>query len=148
MTALRTRSTSTASGKRIGYVVGAIVNAVVLWLVHVWPGWEVVPFLTDETPQVLGVLTASLVAGIVVDVVLLFPHPAWLTPAGLVVTSAFGLAVAIRVLDVFPFAFDEGFDWSPVVRVLLVLGVIGAAIGLLVAVVSLVRLLAARRADA
>ena len=52
------------TSRRPGYVAGIAVNAVLLWLVHGWPGWEVVPFLTDETPRVLGWVTASLVVGV------------------------------------------------------------------------------------
>jgi hypothetical protein len=66
----------------------------------------------------------------------------------LVITSAFGVAVMLRVLQVFPFAFHSGFDWALVARVVLVVGIVGAAVGVIVAVVSLLRLLAAERAGA
>ena len=147
MTSLQSRARPAVRSRRAGNVVAAIANAVVLWLVHGWPGWEVVPFLTAETSRVLGVVTASLAAGIVVNLLQLPPHPGWLTPAGLVVTSAFAVAVTVRVLDVFPFAFDGGFDWALVVRIVLVVGIVGAAVGVIVAVVSLVRLLAAERIE-
>jgi hypothetical protein len=39
------------------------------------------------------------------------------------------------VLQVFPFRFvDPGFDWSALVRVLLVLGLVGSAIGVVAVV--------------
>ena len=143
MTQQRSIPRTTAAGSA-GRLAGAVVNAALLGAVHVWPGWEVVPFLTAETPAVLGAVDAMLVAGIVVNLVLVGRHPAWMTPAGTFVTSTVGLVATLRVLQVFPFAFGPGFDWAPVVRVLLVLGVVGSAIGALVAVAQLVRL---RRVD-
>jgi hypothetical protein len=81
-----------------------------------------------------------LVAGIVVGLLHLGPHRAWLTPVGTLVTSFFGLVATVRVLQVFPFSFGPGFDWEPVLRIVLVLGAVGAGIGALLAVVQLVRL--------
>jgi hypothetical protein len=130
-----------ASGRRAGYVAGALANGVLLWLIHVWPGWDVVPFLTGDLTQVLGWIDATLVAGIVVGLAHLARDPAWLTPAGNLVTTAFGLAATARLLQVFPFDLSAG--WATVVRVLLWVGVVGAVVGLLAAVVSLLRLLRA-----
>jgi hypothetical protein len=127
-------------GTTAGYVAGAVANAVLLAAIHVWPGWQVVPFLTAETTAVLGAVDAALVAGIVVNLVHLVRDPGWLTPVGVMVTTAFGLVATVRVLQVFPFSFGSGFDWASVIRVLLVLGVVGSAIGLLVALVQLFRL--------
>src|SRR5436190_9702285 len=42
--------------RRAGYVVGAVVNGMLLLAVNVWPGWQVVPFLTAQTSQVLGLV--------------------------------------------------------------------------------------------
>ena len=39
----------------------------------------------------------------------------------------------------FPFAFDSALDWALVVRIPLIVGIVGAAIGALVASVSLLR---------
>ncbi|MGY2003695.1 hypothetical protein [Blastococcus sp. SYSU DS1024] len=138
MTELRTAPTPTAAGRVLGHLLGALVNGVLLLAIHAWPGWEVVPFLTGETPQVLGVIDAALVVGIVVHLVQLAGGPGWVTPAGLVITSAFGGAATLRVLQVFPFDLSGG--WETVAHVVLVVGVVGAAIGVVAALVSLVRL--------
>jgi hypothetical protein len=143
MTQQRTLPGARTAAGSVGWIthlVGALVNAVLLAAVHLWPGWQVVPFLTAETPTVLGAVDAMLLTGIVVQLLLLVPGWGWLTAAGNLVTSVVGLLATVRVLQVFPFAFDGGFDWAPVVRVLLVLGVLGCAIGALVAVVGLIRL--------
>lgn len=133
-----------AAGRRVGYVFGILANGVLLWLIHVWPGWDVVPFLTRDTPQVLGLVDASLVAGLLVNAAHLVRDPGWLTPAGTLVTTAFGLAATARVLQVFPFALAPG--WATAARVLLVVGIVGSVIGLIVAFVSLVRMLGTRTA--
>jgi len=141
MTQPRTIARSSVSAHRAGDLLGALVNGFLLWLIHVWPGWDVLPFLTADTPRVLGLVNAALVVGILVNLAPLVRDPGWLTPAGLVLTSAFGVAVSVRVLQVFPFGFDSAFDWALVVRILLIVGIVGAAIGALVALVSLLRLL-------
>ena len=124
----------------VGRLIGALVNTVLLVAVHVWPGWAVVPFLTTETPKVLGAIDAVLVAGIGVHLLLMFRGPSWRTPVGNLVTSVVGGVATLRLLQVFPFSFDGGVDWAPIVRVLLVLGIVGCVIGALVSVVQLVRL--------
>ncbi|MGY1708844.1 hypothetical protein ACI8AC_04970 [Geodermatophilus sp. SYSU D00758] len=137
MTTVRTVRRPPAGQRRAGYLVGALVNGVLLWLLHVWPGWEAVPFLTDATPQALGLVDATLVAGIVVAAVELVWDPRRLVALGELVTTALGLAATVRVLQVFP--FDLAGAWPAVVRVVLWIGVVGAAIGVLVALVRLVR---------
>jgi hypothetical protein len=139
-TAPRSRPRPTRAARRAGYVVAALVDALLLWLVHGWPGWDTVPVLTADTPQVLGLVTATLVAGIVVNAVQVLTDPRWLVAAGQVVTTALGLATTVRVLQVFPFDLDGA--WPAVVRVLLWLGVIGTAIALVVALGALLRALA------
>ncbi|MGY1616181.1 hypothetical protein ACI797_05495 [Geodermatophilus sp. SYSU D00691] len=132
-----TRPPSTAA-RRANAVAGVLANAVLLVLVHVWPGWDVVPFLTDDMALVLPFVDAALVAGIVVALVQLVRPEGWLAPAGTLVTTAFGLVATVRVLQVFPFDLSTG--WETVVRIVLWIGIVGAVIGLLAALVSLVRL--------
>jgi hypothetical protein len=132
------------SSRRVGYVFGVLANAALLWLLHVWPGWDAVPFLTGDTPQVLGLVDASLAAGIVVNVVHLVWDPGWLAPAGALVTTALGLAATARILQVFPFDLTPG--WATAAQVLLVVGIVGSVIGLVAASVSLIRMLGANSA--
>lgn len=133
--------TDRAAGRRAGYVVAVLLNAAMLYAVHVWPGWEVLPFLTEETPQVLGLVTASIVAGLLANIVYLVSDPAWLRTLGDLVTTSTGLAALIVIWQVFPFDFTPySFDWELVARVLLVVAIVGSAIGILVAAGKLVRL--------
>jgi hypothetical protein len=41
----------------VGYAVTVVCDATLLYLVNVWPGWQVVSFPTDDTRQVLGLST-------------------------------------------------------------------------------------------
>lgn len=124
--------------RRFGYVVAALVNAVMLYLVNVWPEWDAVPFLTDETTQVLGLVNVSIVVGLVANLVYVVNDTKWVRGLGEITTTAVGLAAMIRIWQVYPFDFEGySFDWDIVVRVLLVLGMVGSAIGMISRLVSL-----------
>lgn len=134
-------SASTRSGssvtRRFGYAVAVAVNAVLLYLINDRPGWEVVPFLTDDMGQVLRLLNASLAAGVVANLVYLAHDAPWLVAAGGVVTTGVGLATLVRLWQVFPFDFGTGSGWGVVVRVLLLLAIAGSVIGVLAQLVAL-----------
>lgn len=136
-------STGRSAGRRAGYVVAVLVNLALYYLVNVWPGWQELPFLTGEFPQVLGVLNLSLLAGAAVNAVYLAYDAAWfksLTQLGLLAIS---LVVLYRMLVVFPFDLEWGStDWAWAGRALLVLALIGTGIGVLAEVGRLVRALA------
>ena len=76
-----------------------------------WPGWDAVPFLTADFVTVLWLIDVSLVATIAVNLIYVVRDPRWLTAAGAVVTTAFGLAAAVRILQVFPFDFGASDFW-------------------------------------
>ncbi|MFI7587402.1 2TM domain-containing protein [Spongisporangium articulatum] len=125
-----------AAARRGGYVVGALINAVLLYLVEVNPGWDAVPFLTADTERVIGWVDAGLVAGVVTNLL-------WIAHDGRrfkalcgLVTSVIGAMGSARILAVFPFDLDQ--PWRGVVVVLLVIGVAGSAIGFLTSLGQLV----------
>ncbi|GIF02093.1 hypothetical protein [Paractinoplanes rishiriensis] len=126
-----------AGNQRVGYAIAAAIHVVLLYLVNVRPGWEALPFLTAGTASLLTLFNLSLVAGLVVNVVQLFHDPPWLVAAGAVVTTGIGLAVLIRIWQVFPFDFGSAPAWGTVTRVLLVVAVLGTTAGLLVHLVTL-----------
>ncbi len=128
--------TGTAS-RRVGYAVAAVVNAVLLFLVNRSPGWEAVPFLTDRTAEVIPIVNASLVVGIVANLLYLVRDPVWLRAAGDIVTTGVGLAALVRIWQVWPVDLTSG--WDLLARVLVGLGVVGSMIGILAAVVRLTR---------
>ncbi len=129
------------ASRRAGYAVAVAVNAALLVVLNAQPGWQEFPFLTDATPQVLGLVNASLAVNLAVNLVYLARDPKWLKSLGDMVTAGFTLAVAIRVWQVFPFAFNGSAAWlATAVRVLLIVGFIGAGIAIAVQAVSLMLL--------
>lgn len=124
--------------RRVGYAVSIAVCALLLFLVNAEPGWRVLPFLTEETVQVLGLLNLSLAASIAANAVYLYYDPPWLTAIGDFATTAVGLAMLLRVWTVFPFDLGDTADgWSGLlVRSTLVVVIAGVVIGM---VVNLVR---------
>jgi hypothetical protein len=138
MTTTVAKRPSTAS-RRAGYVIAAVINAALLWLIHVWPGWDAVPFLTEDFETVLWLINLTLAVTIALNLIYVVRDPRWLTAAGAIVTTAIGLAAAVRMLQVFPFDFGDSDVWPVVVRVLLWVAVVGSAIGIIANVVTLVR---------
>lgn len=132
-------STPSRVGRRVGYAIGAVVNVALLVALNVWPGWDAVPFLTPDFEQVLGLINLSLAVGFLTSVVNLALDSFGAKALGDLATNAIGFAVSVRLLQVFPFDFSGGFDWSLIVRILLVLGVVGSLFGAGAAVVRLVR---------
>jgi hypothetical protein len=126
--------------RRAGYVVAILVNTALLYVVNVWPGWQTLSFLTEDTRQVLGLVNLSMVAGLVANVVFLAHDAPWLKALGDLVTTGIGLAALIRVWQVFPFDFrGSSFDWALLARFVLAVAIVGSAIGMVVQFVSLLR---------
>ncbi len=129
-----------AGARRAGYLIGALVNGLMLIAVNGWPGWQAVPFLTGETQRVAGVVDLTLAVSLVVSLAYVAYDPEWFTAPGGLVTAGTGLVSAIRVWQVFPSDFgDPAFDWALTARILLVVGIVGTAIAVQVQLVALVR---------
>jgi hypothetical protein len=127
-------------------VVGAVVNCVLLFLVNVRPGWRAVPFLTADTPLVLGLVNSSLVVGLLSGVLCALVDAPRIRALADLAQNAVGLAALIRVWQVFPFAFEgDGFDWALVARWVLGIGMVGSVIGIVSALVRLALSSADRR---
>jgi hypothetical protein len=128
------------AARRAGYVVGVLVNAAMLYVVNVWPGWEAVPFLTEDVSLVLGLVNASILVNLVANVVYLVADPRWLKALGDLLNATIGLAALLQVWQVFPFAFSGSqFDWALLARVGLGVAIVGSAVAIVVSVVSLVK---------
>ena len=135
----RDRGRSAVGARRLGYTIAAVVNAAMLYAVNVWPGWQVVPFLTADTAAVIPAVNAALVVGLVANAVYVLQDPPWLKALGDLVTNVVGLVAVVRVWQVFPFTFgDATFDWELVARWALAIGFLGSVIAIAVALVSLV----------
>jgi hypothetical protein len=125
---------------RGGNVGSALVNAAMLWGINIWPGWQVLPFLTSDMTRVLGIINASLTAGIVANLIFVVIRNRGIMALGNLVVLGIGLAAVLRLWEVFPFDFGGSWPgWPVVVRVLLGLGIAGSIIGALVEIVTLFR---------
>ncbi len=137
------------AARRVGYVIAAAINAALMCAINVWPGWQAAPFLTEDTHRVLGLVNLSLAASLIINMIFLVSDLPPVKALGDLVTTGIGLAVLVRVTQVFPFDFDDSsFDWVLLVRVVLVVGMAGAAVGVVVQFVTLVRRLLDRAARA
>jgi hypothetical protein len=117
------------SARRLGYVLAAAVNLLLLWLVTVSPGWRFVPVLTEGFVGVVGVVIASLLAGAAVNLVYVVADPRWLKHLGEAVTAAFGCVVLARTWSIFPIDLGPGWaGWEPALRVVIGLFCLGAGI--------------------
>ena len=140
MTLTDTPKRPVVAARRAGYVAAALVNAVMLYVVNVWPGWQAVPFLTEGVSLVLGLVNASIAVNLVANLVYLLADPRWLKLLGDVLTTSVGLAARLQIWRVFPFDFsDSSFDWALVARVAIGVGIGGSAIAIVVDLVSLVK---------
>lgn len=123
---------------RAGHVVGVLVNLAILYLLNIRPGWEAVPFLTEQTTLVLGLVSLSLWVSAAAEAsYVVTPSRGW-RALGDIATTSVGLAATVRVWQVFP--FDLGSFWETVVRVVLVVGIVGSVIGIVAALSRLIRL--------
>ncbi len=124
--------------KRFGYLVAATMNTIMLWVAHQLLDWEWPGFLTAEYDDVLPVITVSFVASIVANLVYAW-HDGWpIKPIGELVTTTIGLVAALRIWQVFPVEFT-GTDWSWLVRLVLIVAVVGSALGIVTQLVNLAR---------
>jgi len=129
-----------AASRRAGYLIAIIVNGTLLFLINASPGWQTVPFLTPSTTQVLGLVNLALAVSAAVNMIYLLHDTPRLRALGDLVTAAIGLTVAIRLWQVFPFAFHgSAAAWSVVVRVLLMIGIVGSCISVLYNLVTVGR---------
>ncbi len=140
------RARQWAEVRRIGYAVAIALNALLLILIHVKPGWAAVPFLTADTPSVLGPVTLAIVASLVANCVYLARDPKWVRAVGGVLTLSIGLASLLRIWTVFPFDFGSPpIDLALATRGILIVAIFGSIIGIIVGIAALVSALSRRR---
>ena len=132
--------------KRVGYLIAAALNGGMLWVTHQLLDWGWPGFLTDGFELMLGIVTASFIASIVVNLGLAVHHRGRARPLADLVTAVFALAVGLRMWAVFPFDFaGYATDWSGFVRIALIIGVVATGIAI---IVNLVRLVTGANPDA
>ncbi|WP_370326099.1 hypothetical protein [Euzebya sp.] len=130
---------------RLGHVIALAVDLGLIVLIHVEPGWESVSAITPDAARVIGLVTASLVVGAAANAAFVVSDASAVRAVGDLAVDAVAFAATLQILQVFPFDFGEwSQDWSTPLRVLLVIGLVGAAMG---AAEAVIRLLAAPARD-
>ena len=125
------------AARRVGYVAVSAFTAWALLAINIWPGWEVLPFLTADTDRVLALFNLSLVVGLLVNIAYIVSDSAWVRSLGELITATVGLAAFARIWEVFPFDFrGDSFDWALLVRTVLVVAIVATVIGMLVNLVG------------
>ncbi len=124
------------AARRFGYAVSVLVNVAVILLIYVWPGWRVLPFLTDEATPLIALVVLSILVSIAVNLIWIAYDPLWLRSLGDLVTTIVGIVVLSRFLAVFPFDFAADSPWELVVRIFLIVGLVGSCIGVTVHLVT------------
>jgi hypothetical protein len=125
-------------GRRFGYGVAVVINLVMLIVVQNILAWGWVPFLTDEFAQVVPWISLSLVVSIVANLVYQFDDSRLVKSTGQILTNLISIFVSYQVLVVFPFDFSTyDFNWALIVRIVLILAMVGAGIGVLTEAVKL-----------
>jgi hypothetical protein len=125
-------------GRTFGYGVAAVINLVMLIVVQNILDWGWAPFLTDEFAQVVPWISLSLVASIVANLIYEFNDTRFVKSTGQILTNLISIFVTYQVLTVFPFDFSAyDFNWALIVRIVLILAMVGAGIGVLTEAVKL-----------
>jgi hypothetical protein len=137
----RTPKRPSPAARRVGYLIGAAINGLLIWLVNVAPGWWWVPFLTEDFGQVVWLITLSLLVGLAIDLGQVAYDPPWVRRLGDTVTAAFAVVILYRLWSIFPFDLGERWSgWTTPLRVVLLLATIGTAIGLVASFAQFLRI--------
>lgn len=125
-------------GAQIGYGVAIGVSLALVYVVQNLEEWAVLPFLTDRFGEVVPWITFSLLAGVVAYLAYIVFDSQAVRWTGEILTNLVSIAVIWRVFTVFPFDFSEyDFPWRLLTRFVLVIAIVGAAIGIVADVVKL-----------
>lgn len=131
------------TGRRVGYVIAILVNALALFLVNNILAWDILPWLTNEFERVLPIMNASIIATMIVNTMFLAYNEEWFTTLCEILTLGLNLAVAIQMWIVFPFDFTGyAWDWDAIARLAIGVAMVGITIAIIVNVVSLIRIVA------
>jgi len=124
-----------------GYIFSVVVNAVLLWVMNQLPVWKPF-FLLDSYELVLWAINMSLIVQIVLNLVLVFFHPRFFHYLAQTVFNLVSIVSVAWIVYVFPVDFSSRLgDWFNVLfRVVLIIAIVGSAIG---AITNFVRFLRA-----
>jgi len=122
---------------RLGYAIAIAIDIAILYVAHNLLAWRV-PFFTPAWTSVLWAIDLSVGVSIAANVVFLFYDPSWFKHLAQIVMGILSIVPTYVVYRVFPFTLIPANLITPF-RVILILGMVGGAIGVVANVVALVR---------
>jgi hypothetical protein len=134
--ARRERERESSSRRRSGYLVGAIVNFLLLYLASSSLIWQI-PYLTSDFVAPLAVIKLSLAASAVAQLAFLAYDEAWFRHLVRLGLSAIAFAATYSLLTVFPFDFPDAI-WTVTMDLALKIALVGIVIGAIVELCQLV----------
>jgi hypothetical protein len=133
---------------RTGYIIGALINAAMLVVVHKLPDWNV-KVITEEWTNVLYPVTIALVVQVAGNAFLAWRSSPFRHRLFHVLFDFTSIAALWRIVRVFPFDFAPlGFDaGNTIFRVLLYLALFGVFVGMVSNLIRLFGFLIAEKAE-
>jgi hypothetical protein len=126
--------------RRFGYLIAIALNAAILVLVNNLLEWDLSPWLTDDFELALPLISAALIATIVVRAIYMFFDARWFKSLTQIGLAGISLAATLRLYRVFPFDFSAyEFPWNTVARSVLIIALVGTVIGIVAETVKFVR---------
>jgi hypothetical protein len=123
--------------KQVEYGINIVFNAVFLVIVNNILEWGFLPWLTQDFSKLVWLFNISLTATIIANVIFFFFNADWFASLVKFFLNIIGLVLAVRMLQVFPFDFSGyTFDWAVIMRIGLILGIVGTAVGILVELIK------------
>ncbi|NNC40988.1 MAG: hypothetical protein HKN95_09885 [Acidimicrobiia bacterium] len=129
-----------AAVRRFGYLIAIALNAAFLVLVNNLLEWDLSPWLTDDFELALPLISAALIATIVVTAIYMFFDARWFKSLTQIGLAGISLAATLRLYRVFPFDFSAyEFPWNTVARSVLIIALVGTVISIVTETVKFVR---------
>lgn len=127
------------AGRRVGYVVAALVNVAMLWVAGHLLGWGWPAFLTDAFDDLLPFVAVSLLLSAVVNLLWAASDPPWFKHVGQIAMNVVSLIVAVETWQIFPFDFSGYASfWEPLARTVIIVAAFGIVVSTCVELVRLV----------
>jgi hypothetical protein len=126
--------------RRFGYLIAIALNAAFLVLVNNLLEWDLSPWLTDDFELALPLISAALIATIVVTAIYMFFDARWFKSLTQIGLAGISLAATLRLYRVFPFDFSAyEFPWNTVARSVLIIALVGTVISIVTETVKFIR---------
>jgi len=112
-------------------------------VIHNLLAWDVARFLTADFDRVVPIVTLSLIATAVFNLMYAFFDPRWFKSLSQIGLLGISIAATAKMYQVFPFEFSAyDFDWRTLTRVVMIIAIVGAGIGIITEFVKLAKAVA------